>query len=120
MCTGLLSFFGFLRPVIAEVMLCGRYPFDGQKQALDDQIRTASYSMSGGVSVEGIIYLSLKSLAPVAELQCSWLLPDISLGPPVVPFCRFFFGGGFQNRLQKKGFPYSSALSCPWFPAWLP
>ncbi|CAE7615515.1 Chek2 [Symbiodinium natans] len=29
------------------VMLCGRYPFDGQKQALDDQIRTASYSMTG-------------------------------------------------------------------------
>ena len=29
------------------VMLCGRYPFDGQKQALDDQIRTAAYSMSG-------------------------------------------------------------------------
>lgn len=29
------------------VMLCGRYPFDGQKQPLDDQIRTASYCMSG-------------------------------------------------------------------------
>ena len=28
-------------------MLCGRYPFDGQKQALDDQIRTAAYCMSG-------------------------------------------------------------------------
>eukprot|EP00931_Biecheleriopsis_adriatica_P102230 TRINITY_DN77227_c0_g1_i1.p1 TRINITY_DN77227_c0_g1~~TRINITY_DN77227_c0_g1_i1.p1 ORF type:complete len:1148 (+),score=233.85 TRINITY_DN77227_c0_g1_i1:39-3482(+) len=32
---------------ILFVMLCGRYPFDGQKQALDDQIRTAAYSMTG-------------------------------------------------------------------------
>lgn len=32
-----------------EVMLCGRYPFDGQKQPLDDQIRTASYCMSGRI-----------------------------------------------------------------------
>jgi len=33
-----------------EVMLCGRYPFDGQKQPLDDQIRTASYCMSGSTA----------------------------------------------------------------------
>lgn len=32
---------------ILFVMLCGRYPFDGQKQNLDDQIRTAAYSMTG-------------------------------------------------------------------------
>ena len=35
--------------VTHEVMLCGRYPFDGQKQPLDDQIRTASYCMSGRI-----------------------------------------------------------------------
>ena len=28
------------------------------------------------------------------------------LGPPVVPFCRFFFGGGFPYT--EKGYPYSS------------
>ena len=33
--------------MFCQVMLCGRYPFDGQKQALDEQIRTASYCMSG-------------------------------------------------------------------------
>jgi len=32
---------------ILFVMLCGRYPFDGQKAPLDEQIRTASYSMTG-------------------------------------------------------------------------
>lgn len=32
---------------ILFVMLCGRYPFDGQKAPLEDQIRTASYSMTG-------------------------------------------------------------------------
>ena len=35
--------------------------------------------------------------------------PDY-IGPPAVPFYSFFFGGGFpyQNRLQKKGYRYSS------------
>lgn len=32
---------------ILFVMLCGRYPFDGQKAPLEEQIRTASYSMTG-------------------------------------------------------------------------
>ena len=41
-------------------------------------------------------------------LACfAWLL-----GPPVEPFYRFFFGGGFyENRLQQKGCPYSNLKS---------
>ena len=32
------------------------------------------------------------------------------LRPQVVPFYRFFFGGGFpyEDRLQRKGYPYSN------------
>lgn len=29
------------------VMLCGRYPFDGKKMPMDEQIRTATFSMTG-------------------------------------------------------------------------
>jgi len=31
------------------VMLCGRYPFDGKKMPLEEQIQTAAYSMSSAV-----------------------------------------------------------------------
>ncbi|CAK9012823.1 unnamed protein product [Durusdinium trenchii] len=81
------------------VMLCGRYPFDGQKQALDEQIRTASYCMSGsrwrGISeaakslVRGLLRVNPVDRLSLEEcLKHPWVLgqplpPKTRLEPPV-------------------------------------